>query len=122
MKTAYHWLETEVTRPGALLRFQYVLPSDAGTLTGVAPMADGMFPDGYARRGLLTLEALDRKLLLANLPVLAGGPPDAREDFYPVWETLGAGRLVNGNYLDGHRPNAAFAPYRLKIAFRTLYL
>ena len=73
VKRSCHWLELEVGRPGALLRFQYVLPSDAHALEGVAALAAGTLPGDYARRGLLTLEALDRKVLLANLPVLAGG-------------------------------------------------
>lgn len=120
VKRSCHWLELEVGRPGALLRFQYVLPSDAHALEGVAALAAGTLTGDYARRGLLTLEALDRKVLLANLPVLAGGPHRAREAFYPVCEALDAGRMLNGNYLDGHAADGAFSPYRLKIVFKTL--
>ena len=103
VKRSCHWLELEVGRPGALLRFQYVLPSDAHALEGVAALAAGTLPGDYARRGLL-----------------AGGPHRAREAFYPVCEALDAGRMLNGNYLDGHAADGAFSPYRLKIVFKTL--
>ena len=120
MKISYHWMELEVAHPGALLRFQYVLPSNGCFLSGVTGLVAGILPGSYTRRGLLTIEALDRKLLLANLPVLAGGAIGVRQDVYPVWEPLDAGRLINGNYMDGHKPNDTFSPYCLKIVFKTL--
>ena len=76
-------------------------------MTGIVPLIMGTMPRaGHGKQvGMLTLEALDRKI-------------GQHADFYPVREELSEGQLVNGSYVDYHKPNEDFTPYRLKVLFR----
>ena len=116
----YHALELPVTERGGLVRFQYKMPELTGTITGIVPLIMGTMPRaGHGKQvGMLTLEALDRKIHLATLPVMSPDEIGQHADFYPVREELSEGRLVNGSYVDYHKPNEDFTPYRLKVLFR----
>lgn len=120
MITSYHALELEVPEQGGLVRFQYKIPELSGVLTGIAPLVMGVLPRGSRgqRTGTLTLEALDRKIHLATLPVFCPGLVSSRQEFYPLEEDLTRGQLVNGSYLDSLTTGIDFTPYRLKVLFR----
>jgi hypothetical protein len=115
-------LELAVPGAGALVRFQYRLPQNAARLLGVAPLTAGNLPlpDGERLIGMLSLEALDRKVHLATLPVVFTRARQTRQDFYEVDEPLCEGRMIIGCYLDEQPPSPETASYRLKIIFKTL--
>ncbi|MFM7154426.1 MAG: hypothetical protein ACKOZV_09910 [Bacteroidota bacterium] len=64
----YHALELPVTERGGLVRFQYKMPELTGVITGIVPLIMGTMPRaGHGNQvGMLTLEALDRKIHLAS--------------------------------------------------------
>ena len=122
MRVKYHILEFTVRERGGLVRFDYHLPSNAEQLTGVMVLFAGQ--TGALNRGrkvgTLTLEALNRKIHLATLPVYFPRQISRREGFYPVEEPLEEGSYINGAYVDEHLRSRAFSPYRVKLLFKTI--
>ena len=120
MKNRYHALELKVNSAGALVRFQYKIPETSGVLTGILPVVAGKMPlveDGF-QVGIITLEALNRKIHLASLPAVYLKEAGKRFEFYPVKEELNPGQMVNGSYLDLQEVGPSFTPYRIKLMFR----
>ena len=122
MKNRYHAHEFLVSSPGELIRFQYKIPETSGTLTGILPVLSGKLPQTTYdyQTGMLTMEALNRKIHLASLPVVYQSKVPARFAFYSLEEDLSRGQLVNGSYLDNHSNAATFSPYRIKLMFRVM--
>ncbi len=121
MEIGYHILEFSVRERGSLVRFDYHLPSNVEVLTGITAIYAG--PSARPRRrrkvGTLTLEALNRKIHLATLPVMNAREIGKREGFYPVMEPLLQGSYLNGAYVDHHLTSHRFVPYRVRLVLRT---
>ena len=122
MGVTFHILEFSVRERGGLVRFDYRLPSNAVMLTGVMAIFAGQAGAVSLGRkvGTLTLEALDRKIHLATLPVFFPREISRREGFYPVLEPLDQGSYINGAFVDNHLRALAFAPYRVKLVLKTI--
>jgi hypothetical protein len=120
MNTRYHSLELIVPEPGALVKFQYTLPGQTGILNGIAALSCGLTSrPGSSTQGVITLEALHRKIHLATLPVFRQQRLYRQAGFYPVLEAPQHGRLINGTYADLQTNDLFFKPYRVCLFFRT---
>jgi hypothetical protein len=121
MEIGYHILEFMVRERGSLVRFDYRLPSNVEVLTGITAIYAGPSERPRRRRkvGTLTLEALNRKIHLATLPVMNAREIGKREGLYLVMEPLSQGSYLNGAYVDHHLTSHRFVPYRVRLVLKT---
>lgn len=105
---------------GAIIKFEYVIPSIANELVGVLPLIEGVLPviEGF-KIGVISIDALNRKVHLATLPIVFNGAIEKRMDFYPVQEPLSEGHFLNGTFMDQTSEDADFHPYRIKVILKT---